>query len=655
MTRSLKTNAYIAVVVALGATALGEAIVHWHTASWVGFGIYLVVSMFASGFKLRLPGITGTVSAAFFPILIGIVCLSVPEALAAACISVLTQCVWNSKKRQWVKIVFNVYSVALAASSSAFLFHSQFLKNVGFEFALRLAILGLTYFVANTLPVCGVIAMTESKSVWQVWRGSCFWTFPHYLVGSAAAGLFELTRQHLGWQTALLFVPVSCLLYRACSLHIGRIADAGIHAKETAELYLRTITSLAAAIEAKDTETHDHLRRVQVYSMDIGKELHLNASELEALRAAALLHDIGKIAVPDHILGKPGKLTPAEFQKMKIHPVVGAEILERVRFPFQVAPIVRSHHEKWDGSGYPAGLKGEEIPIGARILSAVDCLDALASDRHYRRALPLHEAMAIVERDSGTAFDPRVVDVLKRRYIQLEQTARLDSSEPWHLSTDIYIERGGAPGAGFEDSGAKPHPRQAVPPGDDISPLVRLRCFVEAVNSGERFLSFDETLSILAARLSKVLPFDSMALYVPRRGALAAIYASGNHRDALLSLAIPAGRGVSGWVGAANRAILNGNPAAELCYAAAPCQTGALASVLALPLSGVLGLVGVLSLYSGMSDAFHSADLKVLEGIGPHLAGYLEKNSPEIGHPHGSAVPAEFIPAPIPAVSVLVH
>src|ERR1700688_734813 len=129
----------------------------------------------------------------------------------------------------------------------------------------------------------------------------------------------------------MLFAPVSCLLYRACSLHVGRIGDARIHAEETVALYLRTITSLAAAIEAKDTETHEHLQRVQVYSVEIGKEFHLSESELEALKAAALLHDIGKIAVPDHILGKPGKLTPAEFQKMKIHPVVGAELVERGR------------------------------------------------------------------------------------------------------------------------------------------------------------------------------------------------------------------------------------------------------------------------------------------------------------------------------------
>src|SRR6202140_5313125 len=181
--------------------------------------------------------------------------------------------------------------------------------------------------------------------------------------------------------------------------------------------------ALALAIGAKDDTKHDHLARVQVYAREIARELGLTEEEQEALLAASILHDIGKLAVPEHIISKPGRLTPEEFDKMKIHPTVGAEILERVSFPYPVAPIVRAHHEKWDGSGYPSGLKGESIPIGARILAAVDCLDALASDRQYRRALPLDEAMAKVASEAGISFDPRVVAILQRRYIELEKLA----------------------------------------------------------------------------------------------------------------------------------------------------------------------------------------------------------------------------------------
>ena len=170
----------------------------------------------------------------------------------------------------------------------------------------------------------------------------------------------------------------------------------------------------------------------------------MTPGEMEALHAAALLHDIGKLAVPEHIISKPGRLTPEEFEKMKIHPLVGAEILERVRFPYPVVPIVRAHHEKWDGSGYPFGLKGEEIPIGARILSSVDFLDAMASDRQYRRALPLEEVMKRLSAESGKSFDPKVVSVLERRYRQLEKlvesTFRREPVTP--LSTEMKVEAG---------------------------------------------------------------------------------------------------------------------------------------------------------------------------------------------------------------------
>src|SRR5438045_9464530 len=171
----------------------------------------------------------------------------------------------------------------------------------------------------------------------------------------------------------------------------------------------------------------------------------LSGGELQALRAASILHDIGKLAVPEHIISKPGKLTPEEFEKMKIHPLVGAEILERVKFPYPVVPIVRAHHEKWDGTGYPYGLAGEQIPIGARILSAVDCLDALASDRQYRRALPLDQAMARVGADAGKAFDPRVVEILQRRYVELEGMARAQSPDKsQRSSTAVCFEKGSA-------------------------------------------------------------------------------------------------------------------------------------------------------------------------------------------------------------------
>src|SRR5438105_12441754 len=240
-------------------------------------------------------------------------------------------------------------------------------------------------------------------------------------MGAGVAGLVTYFNRMVEWQTSLLVLPAVYLIYRSYRLYLGKLENEKKHVEEMANLHLRTIEALALAIEAKDHTTHDHLQRVRVYAIEVAKELAVSPGEMEALHAAALLHDIGKLAVPEHIISKPGRLTPEEFEKMKIHSVVGAEILERVRFPYPVVPIVRAHHEKWDGTGYPFGLRGEEIPIGPRMLCAVDFLDALSSDRQYRRAIPLKEVMARVEAEAGSSFDPVVVAMLRERYLHLEK------------------------------------------------------------------------------------------------------------------------------------------------------------------------------------------------------------------------------------------
>src|SRR5579885_1223058 len=308
---------------------------------------------------------------------------------------------------------------------------------------------------AYTWMVAIIIGLTTSTSPFDIWRENLVWTSPQYLVGGALAGGFHLVNQYVPWQGILLSGPPLYLVYRSYNLYLGKVEAQQKHIGEMADLHWRTIEALALAIEAKDDTTAAHLKRVRVYAVELAKELGLSDAQIKALEAASLLHDIGKLAVPEYIISKPGRLTSDEFEKMKIHPIVGAEILERVSFPYPVAPVVRSHHEKYDGTGYPDGLRGEQIPIGARILSAVDCLDALASDRQYRRALPLDMAMAKVSSEAGTSFDPKVVAILQRRYIELEKLATEQPLQaPPKLSLDVKVERGSAPDAGFAETGA---------------------------------------------------------------------------------------------------------------------------------------------------------------------------------------------------------
>jgi diguanylate cyclase (GGDEF)-like protein/putative nucleotidyltransferase with HDIG domain len=368
------------------------------------------------------------------------------------------------------------------------------------------------------------------------------------------------------------------------------------------------------------------LQRVRIYAIEVAKDLNLNGEDIEALRAASLLHDIGKLAIPEHIINKPGRLTPEEFEKMKIHPIVGAEILERVNFPYPVVPIVRAHHEKFDGTGYPFGLKGEEIPIGARILAAVDCLDALASDRQYRRALPLAEAMQEVVRQAGKSFDPQVVEVLQRRYKELDQVAqqKAQMSDKKKLSTDLKVAQGAEPATGFASS---PVPSQQTNSGF-LSSIAAARqeaqTLFELSHELGNSLSLDETLSVLSVRLRKLVPFDSIAIFVLRDEKLIPEHVSGDNFRLFSSLEIPLGQGLSGWVAANRKPIVNGNPSVEPGYLNDPTKFSTLRSAISVPLESVNGVLGVLSLYKAESDAFTQDHLRVLLAISSKVALSIE-------------------------------
>ena len=384
----LGAKVFISLVVAAGTCVLVYGAVEPSSRNIAQFICYLLIAILAARLKVRLPGITGTMSVNFLFIHLGILEVGFAETLVLGTAAILVQCFYRDRPSP-IQVTFNISASALAIAGGYSVYHLAILAAKVKSHPLLLGLAAITYFAANTGSIAAVIALTEQKSIRKIWVECYFWSFPYYLVGAAFAGMIGWFNREFGWETSLLVVPIIYLIYRSYRLYLGKLEDEKRHVEEMATLHLRTIEALALAIEAKDHTTHDHLQRVRVYAIEVAKELGVCPAEMEALHAAALLHDIGKLAVPEHIISKPGRLTPEEFEKMKIHPLVGAEILERVRFPYPVVPIVRAHHEKWDGSGYPFGLKGEEIPIGARILSSVDFLDAMASDRQYRRALPL--------------------------------------------------------------------------------------------------------------------------------------------------------------------------------------------------------------------------------------------------------------------------
>jgi putative nucleotidyltransferase with HDIG domain len=629
--RTIGAHAFIAGLALVATVCLALAFSHWQSSDPVKFVCYLIAALLASSLKMSLPGIEGTLSVNFLFTLMGILELSFPETLAIGLASTLGQFYWKPTRRlKRVQLVFNLSQVTVsgAVAYGAYKIVVLYVLHAAGPLALLLA--AIIHFVCNTAATSTIIGLTEDKPIARVWGESHLWLFPYYMVGAAAAGLVHFLNRHIGWQSSLLVLPPIYLMYRSYRLYLGKLETEKRHAEQVSSLHLRTIETLALAIEAKDEATGEHLQRVRVYAMELAKELGVSEDETEALRAASVLHDIGKLAVPEHIISKPGKLTPEEFEKMKIHPTVGAEILEQVHFPYPVVPIVRAHHEKWDGSGYPNGLAGEAIPIGARILAAVDCLDALASDRQYRKALPLDEAMAKVAAEAGKSFDPTVVAILERRYIELEKLANEQPvpATP-KLSTDIKVERGSAPDAGFAESSAS-NANLSEAAGHLPSMISRAR------RQGQEILELNrpgfslrraDILSLLAVRLQNLVPHDAMAVYCPKNGALAAEFVSGENFRLFSSLKIPEGEGLSGWVAQNHKAILNGNPSVEPGYSNDPTKYSTLRSALAVPLEGASGVAAVLALYRVDQDAFTADDLRVVEAIASRLGVAIESAS----------------------------
>ncbi len=183
--------------------------------------------------------------------------------------------------------------------------------------------------------------------------------------------------------------------------------------QELRSSYTATVRALSNAVEARDAYTGKHAERVTAYGMEIARAVGVSIADTRELEFGFLLHDIGKLGIPDAILYKPGTLNDNERALMTQHPVIGAQIVDDIEFLAPAARVVRSHHERWDGNGYPDGLAGEEIPLAARVFSVADVLDALTTDRPYRHALPLSKAREMIVAGSGTQFDPRVVEAFR--------------------------------------------------------------------------------------------------------------------------------------------------------------------------------------------------------------------------------------------------
>ncbi len=479
-----------------------------------------------------------------------------------------------------------------------------------------LVILTSLYFFLNTWLVAGALSFEKHSSAFTIWRQNFTWLSVNYFSGASVAALLVTYSDKLDLRTLAIIVPLLVISYLTFRTAMGRVEDANNHLGEVNRLYLSTIETLAMAIDAKDQITHGHIRRVQTYAVGLARHIGVvDDCLIKAIEAAALLHDMGKLAVPEYILNKPGKLTPAEFDTMKLHASVGADILSAIDFPYPVVPIVRHHHENWDGTGYPDGLKGTNIPIGARILSVVDCFDALTSDRPYRPRLSSEEALNILQERRGVMYDPLIVDLFIRVHTNLA---------PNSLPVDL-------PREALSEIADSAHRATLVtnPLSGDQTPRTAgaILTIHNLAVMLTKPLTFKQSCDEIVTHLESLVPSTLCIFYIydSNTDELESKYIGGDRSFVPLGVRIPRGKKLTGWVAANRRTIINSDPILDLGDLARASSTR-LRSCVSTPIT-ISGdeLIGVLTLYSLLEDAFTEEHGRIAEAFGERTAPALKR------------------------------
>jgi putative nucleotidyltransferase with HDIG domain len=611
---------YVGLVFLAGVAAVIDAI---HVLSLdPGSPTWLILALltWASGFfALKIPRVPVTISISeTFVFMIVLLFGGAPAVLTVAADGLITAI--HRRNLAPRRLLFNfaepAVSVWIAAAAFSWLAGSTWTDGPGQlgRLFVPAMVMAAAYFASNGWLTALAVMSDTGESPLRLWRENFIWLSLNYFGGASIALLLALDTRAVTISSILAVVPLLLLLYVTFKTWIRRIDDATRHLTELNQLYLATVESLSMAIDAKDQVTHGHIRRVQKYALALARAMGIDdEKELRALEAAALLHDMGKVAVPDHILNKPGRLTPAEYERIKLHAVIGADILSAIDFPFPVVPIVRHHHENWDGTGYPDGLKGDEIPIGARILSVIDCYDALTSDRPYRPALPVDEALAIVQERRGTMYDPRVVDAF------LALLPRLPAVEDGPESRVDALVRLARPAAPPPDQMPAP---AAVANGIGES-ILRLSALSDALGT---HATAEDIVALFGRYLRRLTPAALVVFHRldAARDVLTVACASGAGEASVLGLRAELGAGLSGWVAAHRTSIRNSNPSLEFGSALAAIEPK-LESALSVPLVWDACVVGTLTLCAPGRQAFSQAHQDVVELLAGPLASALRR------------------------------
>ncbi len=607
---------YVAAVIACGFWVVSYSIYRL-VAEPIGYQwlVLAALTLISGSATVRLPSVPASISISETFVFTAVLLYGPAAGTLTVALDGLVISFWLSKKRREpYRALFNMSAPAVSAwcSSQLFFWVAGIAPLVQSEATLNrilpaLLLFAATYFALNSWLIAFAISAETGQPASTVWSDNFVWLSLNYFCGASVAVLLVAYTREIDLRYVAVIVPLLLVLYFTFKNSMARVEDANKHVEQVNRLYLSTIETLAMAVDAKDQVTHGHIRRVQRYAVGLARKIGVRDEALiKAIEAAALLHDMGKLAVPEHILNKPGKLTVAEFEKMKLHASVGADMLSSIEFPYPVVPIVRHHHESWDGSGYPDGLKGTYIPIGARILSVVDCFDALTSDRPYRPRLSEEDALKILTERSGSMYDPLIIEAFKQLQLEMGSALREDAPRFEVANRPIIVCN--------QQSASK------------VAALRHELVLSEFFNEDAA-----NELSALLCRQFDLTQADLLVLfhYDPSSDEIVSSLTIGASSTGLLGMRIPMGQRLSGWVASNQQSILNSDAALDLGECGASIRPP-LRSCLSLPISTQKRLLGVVSLYSRQEAAFTTAHLGIASGVvslvAPLLAARLNSD-----------------------------
>jgi putative nucleotidyltransferase with HDIG domain len=612
---------YVGGVSAIGLTiaahSLAQLFLQAVDVQWL---ILAALTLLTGTFTVRIPGIPARLSVSdtfvFASVLLfGPAAGTITALLDALIISLRLR----HHTREPFRVIFNVSAVALATRASGEVFFAvagispySIAHTPLSQILFPLFLFTLSYFLLNSWLVTVALALEQAKAPFTIWRHNFLWLSVNYFGGGSVAGLLVTYTREIDVTTLGIIVPLLLISYLTFKTSLGRIEDANKHLTQVNKMYLSTIETLAMAIDAKDQITHGHIRRVQRLAVGLAKSVGVNDDlQLKAIEAAALLHDMGKLAIPEFILNKPGKLTPNEFDVMKQHANIGADILGSIHFPYPVVPIVRHHHESWNGTGYPDKLKGVAIPLGARILSVVDCFDALTSDRPYRPALSTEDAIGILVQRRGTMYDPLIVDRFIEAQQELSEIAASPEGESDAMETIASKLRV------VQEPAAAP----LIEAGEKL-PL-RALSLLRSIKPSPTGTSIEDLGLLLSRQLSRLTNFSAIALYcaTDTQHSLRCRYSDGPLQQLVDGPEIQLGEKLTGWVAAHRTPIWNSD--ATLDLPADVARTAGVSLGSSVPLMDGDILVGTLTLYSAAGVEIGLEQRVLIQSTAPLIATAL--------------------------------